>query len=142
VQAALLRASEVYIFHPNEIVGIGDRPEKCMHEATVAASLIGIVERAAAGLKGAKVVKVEVSIGRLKAVEPALLTSCFAFMAENTICDGAELVCTSLPVVARCGACNDVFEVKAFDFHCPACASQALTVESGRELRVDRILAR
>lgn len=112
-----------------------------MHEATIAASLIGIVERATAELKGVRVVKVEVSIGRLKAVEPALLASCFAFMAEGTACAGAELVCASLPVVARCGACAAVFQVEAFDAGCPACASRALVLEGGRELRVDRILA-
>lgn len=113
-----------------------------MHEATVAASLIRIVERAIQGLGDARVTRVELSIGRLKAIEPSLLVSCFGFMAENTICAGAEVICHEVPVTVSCADCGEIREIPGYRFRCPGCDGSNLTIKGGGELRVDRILAR
>lgn len=113
-----------------------------MHEATVAASLIRIVERAAQGLGNARVIRIELSIGRLKAIEPCLLISCFGFMAEDTICAGAEVICREVPITVLCADCAETQAIPGYQFRCPTCDGNNLTIKGGGELRVDRIFAR
>lgn len=112
-----------------------------MHEATIAASLLGIVERSAADAGASEIIRIEVALGRLKAVEPDLLESCFEFMAEGTVCQGAELAIRHIPIIARCRNCGCLSEISAFRFRCGYCEGRDLEVVSGRELKVDRILA-
>ena len=112
-----------------------------MHEASIAQSLLGVVRRAVAGTNVEKIVRIELSIGRLKAIEPQLLSSCFQFMAEDTVCEGAELVISAIPVSVCCKQCDATFEVSDYRFRCEVCDSTALTIVSGSELRVERIQA-
>ena len=112
-----------------------------MHEASIAQSLLEIVRRAAAGTSVESIVRIEISIGRLKAIEPQLLISCFEFMAENTICEGAELMITAIPISVRCEACGAISDVSGYRFRCGMCNSGALKIISGSELKVDRIQA-
>lgn len=112
-----------------------------MHEASIAASLLQIAQRALASSAGTKVLRIDVSIGRLKAVEAELVESCFGFMAEGTACEGAEMKVQVIPVTARCQACGETSEIQRYRFVCAACGGTELTVIGGRELRVDRILA-
>jgi hydrogenase nickel incorporation protein HypA/HybF len=112
-----------------------------MHEATIAAGVLGIASRAAAAAGRTRVTWIEVSIGRLRAVEPALVESCFGFLAADTVCEGADLVVNLVPVTARCEQCGVESRVEGYRFACAACGSNRLAVTAGRELRVDRVLA-
>lgn len=111
-----------------------------MHEASIAASLMRIAERALSTSTGTRLLRIDVSIGRLKAVEAALVQSCFAFMAEGTRCEGAELSVSEVAVRARCRRCAAEGEIQKYRFVCAACGSTELDVTGGQELRVDRVL--
>ena len=112
-----------------------------MHEASIAQSLLGIVQRAVEKTEVRKIVQIEISIGRLKAIEPELLVSCFDFMAEETVCEGAELMINEIPISVSCEACGEISDVSGFRFRCGICDSGALKIIRGSELKVDRIQA-
>lgn len=112
-----------------------------MHEATIASGLLGTVLRAAADAGAKKISVVKIAVGRLRAVEVALLESCFEFMAENTICEGARLISRIVPVTARCRDCGVTSTIPSFHFRCDGCASGRLDILTGRELQLVSITA-
>ncbi|MBT3063200.1 MAG: hydrogenase maturation nickel metallochaperone HypA [Candidatus Thiodiazotropha sp.] len=113
-----------------------------MHEASIAQSLLCIVQQSAAKTNAEKITRIEVSIGRLNAVEPELLSSCFEFIAEGTVCEDAELVILVIPISVRCNECGEISTISSYRFRCASCTGNALSVISGRELKVERIQAR
>ena len=62
-----------------------------MHELAICQSLIGAVEKAAAGQGGGEVTAILVAIGPLSNVEPSLLERAFSLAREGTIASQAQL---------------------------------------------------
>ena len=48
----------------------------------------------------------------------------------------------TIPITARCRNCGRTTRVNRFRFRCHTCSSADLDVVTGRELRVDRLIAR
>lgn len=113
-----------------------------MHEATIVMSILGIARRAMADRPDALVSRIEISVGKLRAVEPCLLETCFAELSDGSACQGAALVINTIPVTARCRDCGRTTRVNRFRFRCHTCGSTGLDIVTGRELRVDRLIAR
>lgn len=111
-----------------------------MHEASIVAGLIDAVARATAGFEGVSVKTIEITVGRLRAVEPALLVGCFELFRETTPFADAELICREAPVAVVCESCGAHEELHDLDLRCSACSSRTLTVVGGRELRIEKIL--
>lgn len=84
------------------------------------------------GLKRISVIKLQV--GALAAVVPDSLEFCFEMLSRDTVAAGAELDIETVPIVARCSACRELFEVENYVFLCPQCEEPALELISGREL--------
>lgn len=108
-----------------------------MHETAMVAELIRLIEAQAARHNATRVVRVTLKVGRLRAVEPQQLTSCFALFAEGTVAEGAELVIDVLGVRGRCRTCAAEFDVANYHFACPACAGGDIEVIQGRELYLE-----
>lgn len=108
-----------------------------MHEAAIVEGLMRILERQAAQHGVSAIRRVNVKVGRLRAVEPQQLVSCFEMFAEGTIADGAELAVDEVPVRARCRACGREFEVPRYRFECPACGGGDVEVIQGQELYIE-----
>lgn len=108
-----------------------------MHEAAIVEGLMRILERQAAQHGVSAIRRVNVKVGRLRAVEPQQLVSCFEMFAEGTIADGAELAVDEVPVRARCRACGHEFEVPRYRFECPACGGGDVEVIQGQELYIE-----
>jgi hydrogenase nickel incorporation protein HypA/HybF len=62
-----------------------------MHESGLIEDLLGKVEAVARQHSARKVVRIEVSIGPLAAIEPEHLREHFAMAAAGTVAEGAEL---------------------------------------------------
>ena len=108
-----------------------------MHETAIVEGLMRILTRQAAEHQIERVSRVTVKVGRLRAVEPQQLKSCFEMFAEGTIADGAELVVDIVGVRGRCQDCNAEFDVPRFRFECPECASKRVDVIRGQELYIE-----
>ena len=108
-----------------------------MHETAIVAGLMRIIETQAAQHGTTHVSKVRLKVGRLRAVEPQQLCSCFEMFAEGTIADGAELLIDVIGVRGRCRSCTTEFDIPRFHFVCPACAGNDIEVIQGQELYIE-----
>ncbi|MEG2005208.1 MAG: hydrogenase maturation nickel metallochaperone HypA, partial [Bilophila sp.] len=63
-----------------------------MHEATMVASLMRIIEEEATRYAVERITRVRLAVGLFTAVEPQTLRACFELFAEGTVAEGAELV--------------------------------------------------
>lgn len=108
-----------------------------MHETAIVEGLMGIIEAHAARHGVTRVRRIDVKVGRLRAVEPRQLVACFEMFAEGTVAEGAELAIEEVPVRARCKACGMEFEVPRFRFECPGCGGLDVEVIQGQELYIE-----
>ncbi|WP_057461177.1 hydrogenase maturation nickel metallochaperone HypA [Pseudovibrio sp. POLY-S9] len=113
-----------------------------MHEASIAMSILRIANSAMGDRKDAKVVRIEVAIGKLKAIEPEFLVQCFTALAKGTLCESAKLQPREVPVTVRCRSCSGMSEIQRFHFKCDFCSASDLEILSGRELKVEKIHAK
>lgn len=108
-----------------------------MHETAIVQGLMRILTRQAAEHGIERVARVTVKVGRLRAVEPQQLKSCFEMFAEGTLAEGAELVVDEVGVRGRCQDCGLEFDVPRFRFACPACGGIRVDVTRGQELYIE-----
>jgi hydrogenase nickel incorporation protein HypA/HybF len=103
-----------------------------MHELAITES---IVERVADHVRGAKVLRVVLVIGKLSGVVPDAVRACFDVCAEGTVMEGASLDIEETPGRARCRDCAAQVELLDTIALCP-CGSANLAVLSGQELKI------
>ena len=111
-----------------------------MHELSIVEALIDQVgqELERAGQQG-RVLRLELSIGRLSGVHGESLRFAFRLLAPGTVVADAELVLQEPKAVCRCQACNAVVEIDDLVVQCPRCTSGEITIEGGRELVLQSI---
>jgi hydrogenase nickel incorporation protein HypA/HybF len=116
------------------------RDEITMHELAIVDALIEQVGREVrrAGNHG-KILGVQLSIGRLSGVNSDSLRFAFELLAPDTLVEGAEIVINQVKPFCRCHACNARMEIEDLVFKCPKCASDAITIEGGRDLMLESI---
>lgn len=105
-----------------------------MHEAAIVDGLMKILARQAAEHGVSHIRRVNLKVGRLKAVEPQALVACFEMFAEGTVADGAELAIDHVPAHGCCADCGTGFAVTGFRFRCPACGGRDVLLTGGEEL--------
>jgi hydrogenase nickel incorporation protein HypA/HybF len=111
-----------------------------MHELSIVEALIEQVERELrrAGQKG-RVKRLEVQIGRLSGVHCDSFRFAFELLAPGTVTDGAELSIAEPGAVSCCRSCGQRREIVELVLDCPACGSPEISIEEGRDLRLESI---
>ena len=111
-----------------------------MHELSIVEALIEQVEREVrrSGENG-RVVRLDLSIGRLSGVCPDSLRFAYELLAPETPLAAAELCITEPPAVCSCGDCGARTELEDLAASCPACGSPNVTIEGGQELLLQTI---
>ena len=111
-----------------------------MHEMGIAMQIVDITKASIPeDMKGAKVQRVNLQVGKLSAIVPDSLRFCFDLVVKDTPLEGAELAIEEIPVVARCKDCRTQWTVTEPVFTCKACRSGAIDILSGRELDIKSI---
>jgi hydrogenase nickel incorporation protein HypA/HybF len=111
-----------------------------MHEMGLALEIIDIAAASIpADLAGARVARVNLTVGKLSAVVPESLRFCFQVASRETAVEGAELHIEEVPVVARCHQCGNEWTIDTPVFRCPTCDSPRIKIVSGRELDIRSI---
>jgi len=105
-----------------------------MHEYSIVQSLIDLAEENAKKNNAKKVTKIEIKVGVLSGVEIPLLETAFNTFKEDTICNDAEFIIISQPVVVKCRNCEQENELKKNEYECPNCKSQNLEVLDGEDM--------
>ena len=103
-----------------------------MHELAITES---IVESVQDHVRGAKVLRVVLVIGKLSGVVPDSVRACFEFCAEGTVLEGATLDIEETPGRGRCRDCEAQVELLDMIALCP-CGSANLALLSGQELKI------
>jgi hydrogenase nickel incorporation protein HypA/HybF len=111
-----------------------------MHELSIVEALIDQVthELDRAGRPG-RVLRLDVSIGRLSGVHPDSLRFAFELLRPGTIVDEAEIVIQEPKALAHCHACDARTEIDDLVLECPRCCSDAITIEGGRDMILQSI---
>lgn len=107
-----------------------------MHELAIAASVVEIATRHAAGRR---VTKIHLKAGHLRQVVPSALAFSFDLVAEGTPVEGAELEIEEVPAAGRCRACGAESRQEGFPFRCGACGGLDLEIVQGEELYVESL---
>ena len=105
-----------------------------MHEYSIVQSLIDLADENAKKNNAKKVTKLEIKVGVLSGVEIPLLETAFNTFKEDTICNDAEFIIISQPVVVKCRDCGKENELKKNEYECPNCKSQNLEVLDGEDM--------
>lgn len=112
----------------------------CMHELSIAASIVEAVTESAAAYPGARVKEVRLRIGALASVIEDSLQFCWQITTEGTPLAGAALRVETMPVVLHCAGCNVDSQLDGVQsFRCPRCGELAADLRQGRELEIDSI---
>lgn len=103
-----------------------------MHELALAADVIDTVCRRAGG---ARVIRVQLEVGKLAAVLPDAIRFCFDLASEGTAAEGARLEILEVAGRARCRQCSGELELERAFGRC-ACGSSDLEWLSGEQLTI------
>ncbi len=110
-----------------------------MHELAITQSMLDIVLEQAERAGAKKIGKINLVIGELTGFVEECVKFYFDLLAENTIAEGANLSFTSVSPRGRCRSCDEVFELKEYDWTCPRCGGSDVEITAGKELFVDSI---
>jgi hydrogenase nickel incorporation protein HypA/HybF len=111
-----------------------------MHEMGIAMQIIEIATASIpADIKGARIQRVNLKVGKLAAIVPESLRFCFKAASQDTPFAGAELAIEEIPVLARCNDCQFQWTINEPVFLCPKCKSGSIQVISGRELHIESL---
>jgi hydrogenase nickel incorporation protein HypA/HybF len=111
-----------------------------MHELSMVEALIDQVtqELDRAGESG-RVLRLDVSIGRLSGVHPDSVRFAFGLLVPGTILDRAEILIEEPKAVCHCHACDARVEIDDLVIECPECHADAITIEGGRDMMLQSI---
>jgi hydrogenase nickel incorporation protein HypA/HybF len=110
-----------------------------VHELSIAASIVEIVERSIPQEPAVPVLRVTVRVGPLAGVVPDSLEFCFRAATAGTKLEGAMLVIERVPLTVRCRDCGRESVLDDIAFACPVCGSTGITLETGTELQVTEV---
>jgi len=110
-----------------------------MHELSIAANIIEIVEEFAQSHKATRINKVELIVGKLSGVVRDSLEFALEFAVKDTILEDAEILIEEVDGKSKCNLCKTEFVNNDWYTACPACSSMDSDILEGKELKVKSI---
>lgn len=110
-----------------------------MHELSLCEALLRQLHDLARRNDAVAVSRVELRVGALSGVEPALLAHAFAVARAGSVAEEAELTLTPSPPRVRCPRCAALEEVPPNRLRCPRCGSTETELVGGDELLLARV---
>ncbi len=107
-----------------------------MHELSLSSAIVNTVAKHA---DGRRVHVVNLRVGKLRQVIPDTLEFYFAFVARDSICEGAELRTDIIDAALHCNSCGHTWDIDIPAFRCPACGGSDVKIASGDEFEVESI---
>jgi hydrogenase nickel incorporation protein HypA/HybF len=111
-----------------------------MHEMSLAANILQIVETAARQDTFMRVRTLHLSVPALAGVEVVALRFALESLAPQTLLAGAELIIDEPASQARCLDCATDIEVREYDAACPLCSGFRWQASADRGIRVVDLL--
>lgn len=111
-----------------------------MHELSLAASILRILEDAALAQAFRRVRTLHLCVPALAGVEIDALRFALDSLAPGTILEGADLVVDRPPGRALCAQCGEEVQVEELGEACPRCGAWRLRTAGATEMRVVDLL--
>jgi hydrogenase nickel incorporation protein HypA/HybF len=106
-----------------------------MHEYSVVQALIEQVQGYLTQHQACQIEKLVVQIGELSGVEPELFARAFeTFKLAESGFEQAELVLQIQPVELNCQACGFNGPTQRYQYFCPTCQNDQVTITAGQDL--------
>ena len=113
-----------------------------MHEMALTRSVLDIVLDEAEKAQASSVQTVRVVIGSLRDIVDEQFEGMFAWLARDTMAQGAQLELLRVPCVVSCPSCGCQFSPEFYtrkEQSCPKCGNRQFNIISGREFYIESI---
>ncbi|RAI43095.1 hydrogenase maturation nickel metallochaperone HypA [Rhodoplanes roseus] len=107
-----------------------------MHEMSLSAGVIALVEDAARRERFSHARVVVLELGELGHVEPEAMLFCFDAVSRGTVAEGARLDIVRVPGAGWCLDCAKTVALTERFGACPDCGRRHVQMTAGDELRV------
>jgi hydrogenase nickel incorporation protein HypA/HybF len=107
-----------------------------VHELALSSAIVNTVAKHA---DGRRVAVVNLRVGTLRQVIPDTLEFYFAFVARDSVCEGARLEQEVIDARLRCRPCAREWEIEIPAFRCPYCGGSEVEIAAGDEFEVESI---
>lgn len=111
-----------------------------MHEASLVARLLRMVDEWAEQSPGCAVTEVRVRAGPLAGVEPLLVAEAFQRLREGTRATQATLTIAAEPLTIQCRDCLLTVRQEKLAFVCPSCGGRRVDVLGGDQFLLEAIV--
>ena len=111
-----------------------------MHEIGIVRQLLRTVSDFARENDVREIREVVVDCGELSLVIPEYVEELYPAVVKGSILERAKLTIRTVPGLAECDDCDEIFNVVEHRGYCPNCGSFEKTVLSGKEFTVREIV--
>ena len=110
-----------------------------MHEIGVVRQMIATIDSFCKENNVDKVSEIVVEIGELSLVIPKYVTDIYPIVVEGTKFQDTKLIIETVPGMAECDECDEIFNVIETKGYCPNCGSFEKTVITGEDFNIKEI---
>ncbi len=110
-----------------------------MHEIGIARQVLATVEKFANENRVDQISEIVVDCGELSLVIPKYLKDIYPAVARGTRFENTKLTINSIPGMAECDECDEIFNVVEHKGYCPSCGSFEKSILTGREFLIKEI---
>lgn len=110
-----------------------------MHELSIAAEVIEIIEEQAKQNNADKVVVVELEIGELSGILSYALKTGLEISVKGTVLENTEIKLKEVEAEFECNQCSAIFKAHDLFTNCPKCNSFDTKIIKGKELIIKSI---
>ena len=111
-----------------------------MHEIGIVRQLLRTVSDFAAENELNEIREVVVDCGELSLVIPEYVEELYPVVVKGSILENAKLTIHTVPGLAECEDCDEIFNVVEHKGYCPNCGSFEKTVLSGKDFSIREIV--
>ena len=110
-----------------------------MHEIGIVRSMCRTVLDYMEENNVAAISEIVCEVGELSLVIPQYVEELVPPVAEGTPLEGAKLILETVPGMAECDDCDEIFNVIEHEGYCPNCGSFEKTVLTGKDFTIKEI---
>lgn len=110
-----------------------------MHEIGIVRSMCRTVLDYMEENNVAAISEIVCEVGELSLVIPQYVEELFPPVAKGTPLEGAKLILETVPGMAECDDCDEIFNVIEHEGYCPNCGSFEKTVLTGKDFTIKEI---
>jgi hydrogenase nickel incorporation protein HypA/HybF len=111
-----------------------------MHELSVVMSIVETATEKVRENNAQSVERIDLVIGALSGIDNHALDFAWDVAVKDTVLQSAQRNIINLPGKARCGECENEFEIKEIFDPCPKCGEHLIQVLQGKELQIKSMI--